>query len=132
MSAQSLRLAGFKRLLRVSGEPLLFGQLSIRGLVNRTPGKLKDVIASTGNKATLDFSTLGMTQIEVLQTATPLPVAGQSFIDGYDTAHRIRYVTKTDITWACFCQPSPRPQRGGIIGVGGEGLAGVGGEGISE
>lgn len=106
MSASSqIRIAGLSALIAVSGEALSYGATNLKGLVNRSVAKVRDAVSSRDGQ--LDFSVLGMTEIEVMRSAMALPVAGKNFVDSLDVRHRVRYVTQTDISWVCYCTPAP-------------------------
>lgn len=107
-----LRTSGFRQLLAVSGEVLRVGRegnsFSFRAVVNKKTSKLKDVI-NVKDGGTVDFNLLGFAEVEFLKgSPNPEPVAGTIFTEEDGNRLRVRHVTNTDITWVCFCQPSPK------------------------
>lgn len=56
-----------------------------------------------------DFNLMGFAEVEFLKgSKNPEPVAGSIFIEDDGNRLRVRYVTNTDTTWVCFCQPSQK------------------------
>lgn len=106
MSASVLiRKAGFNVLLATNGEALTPG--GFKAVVNRKVTKLRDTIAARDGN--MDFSILGMSEIEFLIAGANQPMAGDNFVDKFGLAHRVRYVMATDITWVCYCTQSQLP-----------------------
>jgi hypothetical protein len=103
-----VRQSGLGALLVANGEALGFGnpQKFVKGLVNRKVTKVRDGIQSRDGK--LDFSVLGLSEIEIPRSAMALPVAGDVFLDEFNFNHRVRYVVTTDISWVLYCTPSQK------------------------
>jgi len=104
--SQSCRLAGFNALAAISGEALTYGSLSPIGIVQRNILKAKDGVSARDGQ--IDFDLMGMTQIEIVFGQMAQPIVGNTFIDATGFRHRIRFVGATDITWVCYCTPSPK------------------------
>lgn len=101
------RTAGFSALLPFSGEPLTADKSKLvrQFVVNRKVAKVRDSVTMVDG-AMPNFNVLGMTELECLKSAVSQPVAGDAWNDFDGFRHRIKYVTKTDITWVCYCVPS--------------------------
>lgn len=109
MSASTqIRTAGFYSLSAVNGETMTAGGASVVCVVNRKVGKVRDGLQ--GRDGNLDFSILGMSEVEFLvQDFVGVPKPGNTLLDAFGFSHRIRYVLHTDITWVCYCTPSQIP-----------------------
>lgn len=103
-ASSQIRLAGLCVLVESSGEWLKFGNLSVAGLVNRAVKKPRDGISSKDGR--LDFSIMGMSEIEIPFENLAQPAAGNTFIDEIGFRHRVEYVTNTDISWVVYCSKS--------------------------
>lgn len=105
MSASSnIRAAGLAALLITNGELLTFRQASVSGIVNRNVKAARDNISARDGR--IDFSLMGVTEIEVAFGGIAQPVAGDTFIDSVGIRHRVKMVCATDISWVCYCESS--------------------------
>ena len=99
-----MRLAGLSLLVSTNGESLKRGSVSLSGLVNRQVTKPKDGISARDGK--LDFSVMGVTEIEFPFSMLNTVTVGDSFIDSVGYRHRVEKIMSTDISWVLYCVQS--------------------------
>lgn len=102
-SSSVLAAAGFKALLAHAGEELSYSVASglVTGIVNRQVVALKNGATVIDGK--LDFSVMGITQLEFLTAGNLVPAVGTRFTDSLGLRHRVDMIARTDITWLCYC-----------------------------
>jgi hypothetical protein len=101
-----LAAAGFKTLLAHAGEVLSYSIASgsATAVVNRQVVQLKHGAIVVDGK--LDFSVMGVTEIEFLSAGGLTPVVGARFTDSLGLRHRVEMIARTDITWIVYCSQS--------------------------
>ena len=94
-----MRLAGFKQLLAVDGEPVSFRDDRFCAVVDR------GMDATLLNRGQLAFEDRNQTRVEFLLSVLELPPrVGEYFEDECGDHHRVKVVRRTDITWRCDCE----------------------------
>ena len=104
-SAQQ-RSGGFSALLAHAGETLTRqdtpSAVSVKAIVNRRVVKMRDGLATRDGR--IDFSVMGVTEVEILLSKLATVEAGDVLEDLFGFSHRVKMVCTTDITWVLYCE----------------------------